>query len=143
MLFPQPGIYLTGAFNISSNTTTVLGSVDSKDYPLIQPNRPKPRREKIKKIIYSGTEVAAIISNLIYQSLVHSWGASFIRITGSGIIDGQGSPWWNCWRHDRKASPCNGISRPHLINLIGGDNVQVSGKVLLEHSTSHLSRFLI
>ena len=41
VLFPQLGIYLTGAFNISSNTTmmieknaTVLGN---KDCPLIQP----------------------------------------------------------------------------------------------------------
>jgi polygalacturonase len=44
VIFPALGQYLTGAFNVSSNTVVyiekdaaILGSTDGKDYPLIQP----------------------------------------------------------------------------------------------------------
>ena len=44
VLFPAHGHYLTGAFNVSSNTIVyvdknaiIVGSTDGKDYPLIQP----------------------------------------------------------------------------------------------------------
>lgn len=63
--------------------------------------------------------------DLIYQPFIHSFQADNIQITGGGTIEGNGAPWWKCWRGDHKSSPCNGISRSHLINLVTGTNIEV------------------
>jgi hypothetical protein len=60
----------------------------------------------------------------MHQSLVHSNGANNISITGFGTIDGNGEPWWKC-SSDLKLPPCSGFSRPHLLMLVGGDNIEV------------------
>lgn len=60
----------------------------------------------------------------MHQSLVHSSGANNITITGYGKIDGNGKPWWKCANHLKEA-PCSGFSRPHMVMLIKGDNVEV------------------
>ncbi|XP_062515864.1 uncharacterized protein LOC134191272 isoform X2 [Corticium candelabrum] len=79
VLFAAPGIYLTGAFNISSNT------------------------------------VVFVDKNAIIQ------GSS----NGYGTIDGNGMPWWKC-AHDIKKPPCNDHSRPHLVMLVEGENIEIS-----------------
>eukprot|EP00117_Sycon_ciliatum_P037899 scpid92460/ scgid28256/ Probable polygalacturonase; Pectinase len=114
-------VYLTGAFNISASTVvlvpdgvTILASTDSEDFPLIQPLP-----------WYGGGSDYQESGHLIYQPFVHSYFADNIRITGGGTIDGNGEPWWKCWRGDPKSSPCKGISRPHMVNLVSGSNVEI------------------
>ena len=61
----------------------------------------------------------------MHQSLLHSNSAHNITITGYGTIDGNGMPWWKC-AHDIKKPPCNDHSRPHLVMLVEGENIEVS-----------------
>jgi hypothetical protein len=65
------------------------------------------------KFRFGGGQDREMSGELEYQSVIRSYNANNITITGGGIIDGQGSPWWDC---GRKASllinpPCNNHSR--------------------------------
>ena len=149
MRFPTGGIYLTGPFNISSNTTvmiesnaTILGNPDKRDWPIIQP----------LPWMGGGSDWYGDYGRLDRMSLVHSHGASNIVITRGGTIDGQGDTpdpstgktWVDCMREQKHQLPsCGNVSRPHLILLYMGKNLTISN-VSIEDSpnwTLHIANF--
>ena len=48
---------------------------------------------------------------LNYQSIINSWNASNVTVTGSGVIDGQGQPWWE--RCTASAQTVSSVSASH------------------------------
>ena len=127
VLFAAGKVFLTGGFNVSSNTElqvegTILGSPNATDYVLVDylpwygPNPPQA---------LAGFDVDA----REWSPLIQSWYASNVSITspsGAGVIDGQGAAWWTC-ASNMSAFPCNGHARPHGVRLVGGYNFTVSG----------------
>lgn len=69
---------------------------------------------------------------------MHSWYATNVTITGGGVIDGGGAPWWAC--RGKPAGPCFGYSRPNLIMLVHSTDIVVSG-VRLVNSPSWTLHF--
>ena len=132
VLFPAHHQYLTGPFNISSDTTvlieanaTILGNPDKRDWPIIMP----------LPWMGGGSDFYGDYGRLDRMSLVHSDGASNIVITGGGIINGQGDTpdpatgktWVDCMRELGNPLPsCGNVSRPHLILLYMGENLTIS-----------------
>jgi polygalacturonase len=114
VVFPS-GTYLTAPIFLKSNITlnvesgaTILGSQTTSDYT-----------------VKSGETVATPI-----LALINSDGASNITITGSGVINGQGSSWW------AKGSAAS--SRPRLIEIANGNTINVSGVTLENPGAMHL-----
>lgn len=126
--FPAGRIFLTGCFNVSSNTQllvdgTILGSPNSTDYVLVDylpwygPDPPQA---------LAGASGAAAADTREWQPLIQSWYASNVSIAGTGVIDGQGAPWWGCASNSSRP-PCNGYPRPHGIRLVGGSHFSLTG----------------
>jgi polygalacturonase len=93
---PAGKVFLTGPLNLTSNQLlvvdgTLLASTNVSDYPQVAP-----------LISYGwsidsncfpfGVEI--VPGALNYQAIVNSWNSSNVTVTGSGVIDGQGQPWW-------------------------------------------------
>jgi polygalacturonase len=126
VVFPKGYTFLTGPFNISANTIVsvegvILASNNSADY-LLLPILP-----------WFGT-------GLEWMSVVHSYNVSNISITGGGVIDGQGQPWWGC-ASNLTLPPCNGYSRPGLIRLVYGSDIRIHNVTIKDSPnwTTHLA----
>jgi polygalacturonase len=149
VLFPAHFRYLTGPFNISSDTTvviegnaTILGNPDKEDWPIILP----------LPWMGGGSDYYGDYGRPDHMSLVHSHGASNIVITGGGTINGQGdvpdpatnTTWVDCMRTaGASASLCHNVSRPHLFVLYMGKNMTISN-ITIEDSpnwTLHIANF--
>jgi polygalacturonase len=96
VLLPQGKSFLTGPLNISSNQVlvvdgTLLASTNVDDYPLVAPLMSYGWSIDSNCFPY-GTEI--VPGALNYQAIINSWNASNVTVTGSGVIDGQGQPWW-------------------------------------------------
>jgi len=119
----KPGVYLTGSIFVKSNVelridsgVTIIGSQDIEDYPII------PTR-------VAGIEMKwpAALINVIHQQNV--------KITGKGIIDGRGKPFWDSYWNLRKIYDPKGIrwaadydcKRPRLILISNAENVILEG----------------
>uniref|UniRef100_A0A914EIM8 Uncharacterized protein n=1 Tax=Acrobeloides nanus TaxID=290746 RepID=A0A914EIM8_9BILA len=78
---------------------TILGSQNSDHYALVDP------------LPWNGIEEGS--GPLDRQALIEVYNASNITITGGGVIDGQGAPWWACsWNATLFAqAPCSNLSR--------------------------------
>eukprot|EP00928_Gymnodinium_smaydae_P012119 TRINITY_DN14409_c0_g1_i1.p1 TRINITY_DN14409_c0_g1~~TRINITY_DN14409_c0_g1_i1.p1 ORF type:complete len:466 (+),score=49.62 TRINITY_DN14409_c0_g1_i1:67-1398(+) len=131
LLFPAgPGgkaaVYLTGAFNISSNTrvevesgATLLASTRGEDWPLIDVAAVMPQwgysRDCDK--VNEGCR-------LTHQSFLFSWNTTNVSFGGGGVIDcnARFDTWWAC-AHNFSRSPCNGYSRPHCVLVTSAANV--------------------
>jgi polygalacturonase len=95
-----PGTYLSAPLVLKSNITlklekgaTLLGSPDFSDYPSITEFRAPGR-----------------------QSLISAKDATHITIEGSGIIDGNGAPWWKMARQHKDTGVMGSqYTRPRLI----------------------------
>ncbi|KAL2991811.1 hypothetical protein AAZX31_10G016200 [Glycine max] len=62
-----------------------------------------------------------------YRSLIYGQNLSDVVITGdNAIIDGQGSVWW-----DLIGTHSLNYSRPHIIELVGSDNITISNLTFL------------
>jgi len=121
LLFPfsaEGSTYLTGSFNLSSNTVlriehsaTILGAVQGDQWPLVDASLVWPQFGIASDCRFNSTDC-----RFWHQSLVFSWGASNITIDGGGTIDGNSSfdTWWGC-SHDLQGPPCNGYGRPNLL----------------------------
>lgn len=114
VVFPS-GKYLTAPLFLKSSVildvqsgATILGSTTMSDYTVL-----------------SGETVDT--STL---ALINSDGVSNITIDGGGVINGQGSVWWSTGK--------SASSRPRLIEIAKGNNVNVSNVTLENAGAMHL-----
>jgi len=100
------GIYLTGSIKLESNINiyldpgaTLLFSTNIKDYPVIFSRWEGVERE-------------------VYQSCIYGEKLENVSITGYGVLNGQGIPWWELYRSFRKHNN-NALEypRPKLISF--------------------------
>jgi polygalacturonase len=121
-----PGLYRTGSLFLKSGThlridngVEIRGSQNQADYP-VMPTR------------VAGIEMpwpAALIN--VYQQ-------SNVKISGDGVIDGDGKQWWDKYWAMRKDYDAKGLrwaadydaQRPRLIQIFKSENVQVMGLTL-------------
>jgi polygalacturonase len=134
MVLVGPGVYLTGALFLRSHVhlhvmpgATVLASDRFADFPPI-----RGRSEGIERQTYA--------------SLLTGQGLEDVVITGSGVLDGRGPPWWaahqttRAMRDERKLqrqdeNPVGAPlrwPRPRVINLLGCRGVSLSGITIRE-----------
>lgn len=129
LLFPAGKTYLTGAFNLSSNThveievgATILGSTRGDDWPLVVARTVWPQMGH-----GSDCPPGAESCRLMHQALVFGWGQTNVSLSGGGALDcnAQKDTWWSCAR-DLAKPPCSGYGRPHCLMLSNVSDVEVS-----------------
>lgn len=119
-LYVPKGRWLTGSFNLTSHITlhlekgtVIIGAKDSSRWPIVEPlpsygqgvDRPGPR----------------------HQSLINGYNLTDVIITGNnGIIDGQGSVWWE-WLRSHNLN----YSRPHLVEFLYSEDIVISNLTFL------------
>lgn len=119
-LFVPAGKWLTGSFNLTSHLTLyldtgaiILGSQDSKDWPVINPLPSYGR----------GRELPGGRHN----SLIHGYNLTDVVITGdNGTIDGQGAVWWDWFRNKTLD-----FTRPHLVELQDSQDIIIANLTFL------------
>ncbi|KAL5791879.1 hypothetical protein ACOSP7_000473 [Xanthoceras sorbifolium] len=119
-LYVPTGKWLTGSFNLTSHLTLflerdaiILGSQDYSHWEVVEP----------LPSYGPGIEPAGGR----YRSLINGHNLIDVVITGdNGTIDGQGSVWWEQFK-----SHTLNHSRPHLVELIGSNNVTISNLTFL------------
>lgn len=84
------GRWLTGAIHLKSNTDLHL----SKGAELLFSQQP----QDYLPVVFSRHED---IECMKYSSFIHAEGKKNISITGEGILNGQGKPWWS-YKQDKK-----------------------------------------
>jgi polygalacturonase len=102
LLFPSGGNFLTGPFNISSNSivvieagATVTGSIREEDYPLVDPIAgPHP---------YGGS---------MPHPLIYATGATNVTLTGGGTVDGLDQPWYPGYPGNWAGRPGDCLTKP-------------------------------
>lgn len=117
VLFPSGKIFLTGAFNLSSNLIlnvqgTILAFPDSAGgHFVLQPNWS----------FFGPTD------SPIWQAFISSNGANNLTVLGGGVIDGNGAIWWkcDCASANKSSPPCLGLGRPHLFTPFNGTGLTV------------------
>ena len=129
LLFPAPGTYLTGAFNVSSHThveieagATVLGSTRGSDWPLLIAGEVWPQFGH-----GSDCKPGEESCRLMHQALLFGWNLTNVSISGGGHFDCNANKetWWTC-AGDLSKPPCNGYGRPHCMMLANTTDVEVS-----------------
>jgi polygalacturonase len=132
-----PGRYLTGALFLCNNLelhlaagATLLASQRFADFPIID-----GRWEGIERKTHASLLTGERLEN--------------VTISGAGLLDGQGGPWWEAFEATHKMRMERGLKReapdppeaplkypcPRLINLIRCQRVAVSG-ISLENAPS-------
>ncbi len=112
--------YLTGSFNLSSNTqlvveagATVLGSTRGDDWPLVLAREVWPQ-------FGHGSDCSPGDRSCEYmhQAFIFAWNQVNITIEGQGTIDANANKdtWWKCAK-DLSEPPCNGYGRPHFMMM--------------------------
>ncbi|XP_074566840.1 putative polygalacturonase [Curcuma longa] len=120
LLYIPAGVWLTGAFNLTSYMTLYLakGAVikatqDTSSWPLIDPLPSYGRGRELP----GGR----------YMSFIHGNQLQDVIITGeNGTIDGQGDLWWNMWRQRTLR-----FTRPNLVELMHSTDIIISNVVFL------------
>lgn len=57
-----------------------------------------------------------------YQALIYATNVTNLRITGSGVIDGRGSSWWNYFQHNRSLLQAG---RPNLVQIVNSSGIVI------------------
>jgi hypothetical protein len=119
VLLPETYVFRSGPLNLTSQVTLQVDGTllawtwNTTNWPQIPPlkhygnSRDGPR--------------------LQYQAFVYAAHAHNIRILGRGVIDGDGSPWWDAFRNDRSLLSAG---RPNLIQLLHCQQVEIAGVTL-------------
>ncbi|HZM06423.1 MAG TPA: glycoside hydrolase family 28 protein [Candidatus Saccharimonadales bacterium] len=122
VLVPK-GTFVTGSIFLKQGVTLkideggmLLGSQNTNDYPWI------------------ATRIAGLEMKWP-AALINAQNVNNIAITGAGIIDGAGLPWWKVYWTTREneldgTDPHFKVPRPRLIHIMGGTNVSISGLLL-------------
>ncbi|VAI04912.1 unnamed protein product [Triticum turgidum subsp. durum] len=119
-LYVPKGRWLTGSFNLTSHLTLflekdaiIMGAEESSQWPIVEPlpsygqglDLPGPR----------------------HRSLINGYNLTDVVITGNnGLIDGQGSVWWN-WLRSHELNH----SRPHLVEFLYSEEIVISNLTFL------------
>ena len=93
----------------------ITGSQDINDYPLAE------------------VHLEGVLQPY-HAALINAYGVDGFSITGEGIINGDGAPFWDAFWERRKENPsCTNleVKRPRLVYICDSDNVTVSGPELL------------
>jgi len=142
VLLPSPYIFLTGCVNLTSNVElriegTLLASPTTAngDYVLVPPLP-----------WFGGGQDAQESGAPEWQSVIRSFNAENVSVTGGGLINGNGGAtngWWACF-HASPAlapSPCSGFPRPQLVRFVHTRGVLVRNITLIDSPawTIHLA----
>lgn len=120
ILFPFNHTFSTGPLNL---TTGITLQVDGTLKALTWKQTEWP---KIPPLInYGSSDDAGFY--LQYQSFLYASDVSNIKITGNGVIDGQGQVWWNAFRNHNGGLQAG---RPNLVQFFRCQNMEVSGVTL-------------
>lgn len=119
-LYVPKGRWLIGPITLTSRLTLflekdafILGSQDYSRWDIVDPLPSYGR----------GIE----LPGQRYRSLISGQNLTDVVITGNnGTIDGQGSVWW-----EKLTNHSLNYSRPHLVELIGSDNIVISNLTFL------------
>jgi polygalacturonase len=119
------GKYLSGAIFLKSNVTlnisegaTLLASTNFEHFPPFKPGW---------RIIPEDTQRSSLITGVDLEN---------VTISGHGRLDGQGKPWWEALRKDKKAKEGQPkiltYGRPRVINLYRCQNVRIEGVTIVD-----------
>jgi len=121
----EPGVWLTGPFNLSSNTVlnvmkgaTISGSRNPSKYPIVTQ---LPLDEAYRYPHFNNGQ---------YQALIAAYGAHNISVMGGGIIDGQGWDWWRNFTTN-SSSVTWAKQRPKLVEFVDSKGIMVSNLTLM------------
>ncbi|CAL9076481.1 unnamed protein product [Musa textilis] len=132
-LYVPKGRWLTGSFNLTSHLTlfldedaVIIGSQDASQWPTVEPlpsygqgiDLPGERHRSLING-YNLTDVFQSISLYTMLRLVCGTG-------NNGIIDGQGSVWWEWFR-----THTLNYSRPHLLEFVSSGDIVISNLTFL------------
>eukprot|EP00935_MAST-01C_sp_MAST-1C-sp1_P000080 g80.t1 len=152
VLLPAGKTFYTGPLNLTSNQVfvvdgTLLASADPADYPMVAPLISYGWSIDSNCFPYPIPEI--VPGALNFQSIINSYNTSNVTVTGSGIIDGHGEPWWaRCTKCHYKPpigewpnanSSCLEAGRPMLLqftfvtglNVFGTSNIRIKDLVIL------------
>ncbi|HVM88343.1 MAG TPA: glycosyl hydrolase family 28 protein [Puia sp.] len=123
--FP-PGIYRSATIFLKNNVTleipagsTVTGSTDIKDYPVITPS------------------ISYYSSESVHFSLFYAEGAKNICIRGNGLIDGRGA----AFRDHSSLFPSNFTARPFVFWFVLDSNVNIKN-ISMQNSGYWMQHYL-
>ena len=140
VLLPEGKSFLTGPLNLTSNQRfvvdgTLLASTNVSDYPMVAPVI--GYGWSIDSNCFAVQVPEIVPGSLNYQAIINSFNASNVTVTGSGVIDGQGEPWWErCTKCHYKPpvgewpnanSSCLQAGRPMLLQFVFVDGLDVHG----------------
>ena len=118
ILFPENHTFCTGPLNLTSQITLQVDGTlralnwTETDWPQIPP-----------LASYGNSRDQGFY--LQYQAFLYATSSHNVRIVGKGVIDGQGSAWWDAFtNHDRSLLTAG---RPNLVQFVHCQNVEVSG----------------
>ncbi|CAD6267565.1 unnamed protein product [Miscanthus lutarioriparius] len=119
-LYVPKGRWLTGSLNLTSHLTlflesgaVIVGTQEVSQWPVVEPLPSHGRGMDLP-----GSRHRSLING---QNLVD------VVITGNnGIIDGQGSTWWNWFRSNKL-----NYSRPHLVEFVDSEQIVISNITFL------------
>jgi len=69
-----------------------------------------------------------------YQGFLSGTGLTDFRLSGEGIIDGQGAPWWRAFRAKELT-----LRRPQLLYLESCERIELAGVTFLNPPNTHVS----
>ena len=73
----------------------------------------------------------------IYNPFIYGKSLTNIEVSGSGVIDGQGSDWWTAFNNSTTLQA--NMKRPCLIRLVACNTVWVTGITLMKSPGVHLT----
>ncbi|KAJ1276654.1 hypothetical protein BS78_05G231000 [Paspalum vaginatum] len=119
-LYVPKGRWLTGSFNLTSHLTlylekgaVIIGAKESSRWPIVEPLPSYGQGEDLP--------------GRRHQSLINGYNLTDVIITGNnGLIDGQGSVWWE-WLRSHELNH----SRPHLVEFLYCEEIVISNLTFL------------
>lgn len=136
ILLSAPGLYLTGALNLTSNQllrvepgAQLLASQDVSDFPVVASF---PSYQGSRDIPNSTCRYGAVVGGV---------NVSNVSIAGGGVIDGQGWHFWALVDRNHQVPGTLQCSRPHLIEFEHSHGVAVAG-LTLKNSPFWTSHFI-